>query len=317
MFYTGNALAGAMDNEVISLEAYVIPMDDFHIPTYESFGEKLGDLGKKIIVGIQNFIERCIGFIEKFMLTIRSFKKIQVPKEIEAAYTGIYANLNKLVVDINRAIIDNNDSVVSDTYKRNLTEIQNKREYILLMNSNPSKYKDTDYMDLKPEVTKNIITLMKNTRDILTKTKNTLRAYNGGTIPFTNERSVSYQILEMACTSFMMISNKIIYFGRASKYDNGSIQLDREIEVDIDPMHKSAKKNEAANDVDVKNETAKKKVTKDNSDVFNSVFIDPNKKIYVVCRDNKDFDVCMGNKDFHLLMGKVPDGYREVSPRSL
>ena len=241
MLYTGVALAGAMDNEMIRLEAYVIPMDDFQVPTYESFGEKLGDLGQKIIVGIQNFIEKCIAFIEKFMLTIRSFKKIQVPKDIEAAYFSIYTSLNRLVIDINQAIMSDNDDKVADTYKPMLTTIQNKKEYILLMNANPSTYNDEDYIELSKDTTKNIITLMKNTRDILTKTKNTLRAYNKGTTTFTNERSMSYQVLELACTSFMMISNRIIYFGRASKYDNGSIQLDREVEVEVDPMGKKRK----------------------------------------------------------------------------
>lgn len=242
MFYTSAALVGAMDNEIISLESYMIPMDEFQIPTYESFGEKLGDLGQKILVGIQNFIEKCIAFIEKFILTIRSFKTIQVPNEIKGAYFSIYTMLNRLVIDINQAIMTENDDKVADTYKPMLTEIQNKKEYILLMNANPSNYNNESYVELDKNTTKNIVNLMKNTRDILTKTKNTLRAYNKGTKPFTNERSMSYQTLELACTSFMMISNRIMFFGRASKYDNGSIQLDREIEVEVDPMGKNKKR---------------------------------------------------------------------------
>lgn len=307
MFYTSTALVGAMDNEIISLESYMISMDEFQIPTYESFGEKLGDLGQKIIVGIQNFIEKCIAFIEKFILTIRSFKNIRVPKDIEFAYINIYTGLNKLVIDINQSILYNNDDEVLNKYKPMLTDIQNKKEYILLMNANPSTYKDDDYVDLRPQVTKNIISLMKNTRDILTKTKNTLRAYNKGTITFTNERSMSYQVLELACTSFMMISNRIIYFGRASKYDNGSIQLDREVEVEVDPMGKNKK---AA--------ATTKSEPKKSEDISNGqVFVSDKDKIYIVCRDHKDFDLCMKNKDLHLLFGDVPSGYRKVSPKSL
>lgn len=194
-------------------------------------GLNIKAIGKRMVAEFMNFIEHIIAFCEKIMVNITRMKEINIPKEIYTYAKAVYQRLKKVTTNILEL-----DEVSANRQK--LADIQNSGDYQRVVSSTPDNYPDENaWIQLDSSQKKDIYNEFKYMRNMLTRTKNTIRRSSPDSIfdPDYADGNGSLEVKKAAIQSAIGILRKMLYFGNPSKeqLDGKITYLSTPIEVTV------------------------------------------------------------------------------------
>lgn len=210
---------------------FIVFCDDMVIAdeSFSDMKDKLGKLGNRAVAELQNILKQILAFIEKTLMNFNKIRDIWVPVEVKEAVFYLNGRLFGLLDTVLGDIINKADTAIAN--RDLLAGIQGTDQYITLTVKSPDIFVNSQVIELDKKIKSTYVDYMKKAKTIMTRAQTQLnRVSHEMEMPLCVQNN--YRVLESVAIADLIVVNKLFYFGKSSKYENGSIiQLEKPIDV--------------------------------------------------------------------------------------